>query len=134
MLVTYAVSMAATVYLSLWAALGLMGPRAKPHAIGPAPPPILADVPRRTPASAPHDPAAWPAIDAGISGRPGDRSVLVGQMQRALTRKGYRVGDEDYFDAGTVAALQAFQDDKALTVQLTCDERCWNALGLADPK
>jgi peptidoglycan hydrolase-like protein with peptidoglycan-binding domain len=78
-------------------------------------------------------PASPPAV-AGLSGLPGDQDALVGQMQRALTQKGYRVGADNHFDDDTVSALQAFQDSKALTVQPTCDQQCWDALGLADPK
>jgi peptidoglycan hydrolase-like protein with peptidoglycan-binding domain len=126
--------MAATVYLLLWAAIGLIGPKATPAETPAATAPIRAEVPRAAPAVAPPDLPAPPPIVAGLSGLPGDSGVLVGQMQRALTKKGYRVGAEDHFDADTASALQAFQDDKALTVQPTCDQQCWNALGLADPK
>ncbi len=59
---------------------------------------------------------------------------MVGQMQRALIKKGYRVGQGDHFDRDTVAALLAFQDAKALKVQPICDQQCWSALALADPK
>ncbi len=140
-LVTYAVCMAATVYLSVWAAIALVGPNGlvRPTsklpsiiaASAPAPPVVPSDPPAAV--VPPSDPPAPPLV-AGISGLPGDKSALVGQMQRALVKRGYRVGDANHFDADTVTALQAFQNEKALTVQPTCNQQCWDALGLADPR
>src|SRR5690349_9141493 len=116
--------MAGAVYLALWATIGLMGPKAAPPAnIGltrPVPPVTqAASAPPEPIASAP-EPAPLPLV-AGLSGLPGDSNARVGQMQRALIQKGYQVGVPDAFDADTVTALQAFQDDRALTVQPTCN-------------
>jgi hypothetical protein len=55
-------------------------------------------------------------------------------MQQALAQKGYQVGADNDFDDDTLAALQAFQDNNALIVQPLCDQPCWDALGLSDPK
>jgi hypothetical protein len=132
--------MAAAVYISLWAAFGLIGPnglvgpKPMPRTIIPVPVSIPAEVSREAPAVALPNPPEAPPIVAGISGRRGDSSALVGQMQRALAKRGYRVGADNHFDSATVRALQAFQGNMALTVQPVCDQQCWNALGLVDPE
>jgi len=64
---------------------------------------------------------------------PGDRGDAVKQMQRALIAKGYscgKAGIDGIFGSDTLTALEAFQDNEALTVQPKCDEATWSALGL----
>ena len=67
----------------------------------------------------------------------GDRGDLVKQMQGALIKKGFSCGapgaDGD-FGQNTLSALEAFQDNAALTVQPFCDQKCWTALDLPGPK
>jgi Putative peptidoglycan binding domain len=75
--------------------------------------------------------------EPGVSGVPGDSGPLVTQMQGALIKKGYSAGaaaTDGNFNNDTLTALQAFQDDNALPVQRTCDQQCWNALGLSAPE
>jgi hypothetical protein len=141
--VIYPVAMAGAVGLSLSVLIGLLHvgmPEGYPIAEPPratTPKPVLA--PAITPESPPA-PAITPVrkpIDPGISGVPGDHSPFVGQMQGALIKKGYSVGPagaDSHFNDDTLAALEAFQDDKALPVQPTCDQQCWTALGLPDSK
>jgi len=65
---------------------------------------------------------------------PGDRGDAVKQMQRALIDKGFSCGAagiDGIFGKDTLAALEAFQDNAALTVQPLCDEATWSALGLS---
>jgi hypothetical protein len=66
---------------------------------------------------------------------PGDDGRLLTQMQSALVRKGYWVGaaGADGND-DTLAALEAFQSNNALSVQPKCDQQCRTALGLPDPQ
>ena len=66
--------------------------------------------------------------------RPGDTGPSVKDMQNALIKKGFSVGAsgaDGVFGNGTVAGLEAFQNDAALPVQPLCDQQCWTALGLA---
>jgi peptidoglycan hydrolase-like protein with peptidoglycan-binding domain len=67
---------------------------------------------------------------------PGDSGDLVKEMQHALIAKGYSVGPAGVngkFDKDTLSALEAFQDNAALTVQPRCDKADWAALGLKHP-
>jgi Putative peptidoglycan binding domain len=73
--------------------------------------------------------------EPGVSGFPGDSGPLVTRMQGALIKKGYSAGPagaDGNFNDDTLTALQAFQDDNALPVQRTCDQQCWNGLGLSE--
>ena len=75
--------------------------------------------------------------EPGVSGFPGDSGPLVIRMQGALIKKGYSAGTagaDGNFNDDTLTALQAFQDGNALPVQRTCDQQCWNALGLSIPE
>jgi N-acetylmuramoyl-L-alanine amidase len=68
---------------------------------------------------------------------PGAKGDLVKQMQTALIDKGFSVGPhgaDGIFNAATLTALEAFQDNNALSVRPECDQQCWTALGLAGPK
>ena len=67
---------------------------------------------------------------------PGDTGAMVKQMQNAIIKKGFSCGPkgaDGSFGNATLTALQAFQDDNALTVQPKCDQACWTALGLPGP-
>jgi hypothetical protein len=131
--VMYPVATAAVVGLSLWVLLGLLH-IGKPDSYQmPEPPPAITP----KPALAPVSPPEGRSIAAGRSGVPGDNSPYVEQMQGALIKKGYSVGPagaDSHFNDDTLAALEAFQDHKALPVRPTCDQRCWTALGLPDSK
>ena len=64
---------------------------------------------------------------------PGDTGYMVTEMQNALIAKGFFVGAagaNGVFNDDTLSALEAFQDNNALTVQPLCDQDCWTALGL----
>jgi peptidoglycan hydrolase-like protein with peptidoglycan-binding domain len=64
---------------------------------------------------------------------PGETGKRVSAMQEALVSRGYSVGPagiDGKFGPDTTAALEAFQDNEALTVRPSCDEATWLALGL----
>jgi peptidoglycan hydrolase-like protein with peptidoglycan-binding domain len=64
---------------------------------------------------------------------PGSKGENVKEMQQALIAKGYScgaAGADGRFGDHTLNALEAFQDNSALTVQPLCDEKTWAALGL----
>jgi hypothetical protein len=117
----------------------------------PEPAPVVIPEPEPAPVAAPEPPQEiifpepWiPTTipepkpeDPGIAGIPGDSGPLVTRMQGALIKKGYwagPVGADGNFSDDTLTALEAFQDDSALPVQRTCDQQCWNALGLSVPE
>jgi peptidoglycan hydrolase-like protein with peptidoglycan-binding domain len=55
---------------------------------------------------------------------------IVFALQHALIANGYAVAPLDgNFSPATIAALEAFQGDKALPVRPLCDKACWAALG-----
>lgn len=65
----------------------------------------------------------------------GGECRTVVELQRALIKKGFGVGGdgingEPHLD--TLSALQAFQDNHALSVQPGCDRQCWDALGYSN--
>jgi peptidoglycan hydrolase-like protein with peptidoglycan-binding domain len=52
-------------------------------------------------------------------------------IQLALIKKGYWIGypgADGSFNEATITALNTFQDNNALSVQLTCDQQCRTAL------
>jgi hypothetical protein len=114
----------------------------------PEPAPVAIPEPEPAPVSPPEpDPIIFPKPwipttipepkpeEPGVSGVPGDSGPLVTQMQGALIKKGYSAGAagaDGNFNDDTLTALQAFQDGNALPVQRTCDQQCWNVLGLSD--
>src|SRR5215212_8210178 len=62
---------------------------------------------------------------------PGASGEMVKALQHALIANGLSVGAagaDGNFNDETTAALEAFQDDAALTVQAHCDNACWAAL------
>ena len=68
--------------------------------------------------------------------KPGDKGPMVTQMQNALVKNGFFIGESGAngdFNDDTLRGLNTFQDDNALTVQPLCDETCWKALGLSPP-
>jgi peptidoglycan hydrolase-like protein with peptidoglycan-binding domain len=110
------VAMAAAVALGLWV---LLAPTRSDRLAGAAPEQKLGDFGR-----------------TGLPLVPGDCGPLVTQMQGKLVKKGYSVspaGADGNFNDDTLTALEAFQDDNALTVQPKCDQQCWTALGLSEP-
>jgi peptidoglycan hydrolase-like protein with peptidoglycan-binding domain len=65
--------------------------------------------------------------------KPGDTGPMVTQMQNALVKNGFFIGEagaDGIFNDDTLRALETFQDGNALPVQPLCDEACWKALGL----
>jgi hypothetical protein len=67
----------------------------------------------------------------------GDSGPLVTRLQGALIKDGYSVGlagADGNLNDDTLAALAVFQDNNALPVQPSCDQRCWTALGLSRPE
>lgn len=62
---------------------------------------------------------------------PGANGEMVKALQHALIANGFSVGPkgaDGIFGNATTTALEAFQDDNALTVQPLCDKACWAAL------
>lgn len=59
---------------------------------------------------------------------PGATGEMVLAVQHALTANGYNVPSTGTFDNATAAALEAFQGDNALPVQVYCDPATWGAL------
>jgi len=142
----YLVAMPATVGLCLWLLLGPL--RVDRYLGGPTPGLTKANSAAATEApvpgdkedsatadSATADSATADSATAAVVLFPGDDGRLLAQLQGALTRKGYSVGSggTDGND-NTLSALEAFQSDNALPVQPKCDQQCWTALGLPDPR
>jgi Putative peptidoglycan binding domain len=157
-LAIFPVAMAAGAGLCLWVLLGPLRIdllAVAGHSLAtpatPGPPPVPSDPPADV--SEPVTPVADhpPVMDAGpadvsrrvvsaIADLPlvaGDSGPLVTQLQGALIEKGYWVGPagaDGKFDAGTLTALGAFQDNNALPMQPGCDQQGWTSLGLSGPE
>ena len=86
-------------------------------------------------------PLTWAALESartgggGARGRPvlslGATGAAVTEAQRALTRRGFRVGADGVFGARTAAAVTAFQRERGLTADGVVGPRTWEALDSA---
>lgn len=135
----YSIAMPATVAFCLWL---LLGPLRIDHYLGtPMPGPTKANSVAATTAPVPRDKADTVPVTRDKADSetptvilfPGDDGRLLAQLRGALVGKGYSVGPAgtDANDS-TLAALEAFQDNKGLPVQPKCDRQCRTALGLPD--